>query len=320
MATTDVFILNVGAGSCAVISHPNGRTSMIDINNGRELRRYERLALSEARAAQLTSRLVNPVGWYRRVFDGRELWRFILSHPDSDHMAGVRCILNGEIDTANFWDLPHTRQAPDQYQTDHAREDWLIYETFRASDPSGTGPWPKRIGPLRFDTGDYWTEDGIEILSPSRALVNACNEGENWNDISYVLRVSDRGRSVLLPGDVEQPAWNDLAIAAAGQGISLRSDVLVASHHGRKSGYPGEGVLEEINPAAVIVSTAALEPKDDALPDYQWVVGNVFSTRAHGSLLVRIWDDGRLTIASGVDTFERIEELFWLPAIRRAAA
>jgi hypothetical protein len=42
---TDVFILNVGRGSCAVIAHPGGRKTMIDINNGRELRPIEREAL-----------------------------------------------------------------------------------------------------------------------------------------------------------------------------------------------------------------------------------------------------------------------------------
>lgn len=320
MASTDVFILNVGAGSCTVISHPSGRTSMIDINNGRELRRYERILLSEARAAELAADLVNPVEWYRRVFDDRQLWRFVLSHPDTDHLAGVRCLLNGEIDTANFWDLPHTRRRPDEFQTEEAEIDWLAYELFRAGADCPWGAWPKRISPLRFETGNFWTDDGIEILSPSQALLDNCNHSETWNDMSYVLRISHAGRSVLLPGDIEQPAWTDLAVAARQNGLSLHADVLVASHHGRKSGYPGDGVLEAIDPSAVIVSTAKLEPKDDAIPDYRRVVGNVFSTREHGSLLIRMDDYGALEVVRGVDAFEQLDLLLRLSGPYSAAA
>jgi hypothetical protein len=65
---TDIFILNVGRGSCAVIAHPSGRRSMIDINNGRELRPMEReVLLSEGavdRLAALEASLVNPMEWY----------------------------------------------------------------------------------------------------------------------------------------------------------------------------------------------------------------------------------------------------------------
>ena len=38
MPYTDVNILNVGRGSCSVVESPSGRKSMIDINDGGELR------------------------------------------------------------------------------------------------------------------------------------------------------------------------------------------------------------------------------------------------------------------------------------------
>lgn len=65
----DIFVLNVGAGSCAVIDHPSGRRSMVDINNGGTLRQAERSALLAEgmvrRLAALEAALEDPIDWYR---------------------------------------------------------------------------------------------------------------------------------------------------------------------------------------------------------------------------------------------------------------
>ena len=71
MPPTDIFILNVGAGSCAVISHPSGRRTMVDINNGGQIRSYEYEGLREAntsyglgatiRKSAYEAKLVDPI-------------------------------------------------------------------------------------------------------------------------------------------------------------------------------------------------------------------------------------------------------------------
>ncbi len=312
MSVTDVYILNVGSGSCVVVTHPSERKTMIDINNGGELRDYELTALREAsgeeglrEAARYRAALTNPIEWYRRWM-GTDLWRFILSHPDADHMAGVRCLFDGHINTSVFWDLPHTKRPKkrSEYRSEAAYEDALAYHIWRSGrDHPARSSWPKPIHPLRFEADRFWEQDQIEILSPSKELLIDRNEVEDWNNMSYALRINYGGRSVLVPGDVQQTGWNNIATECGDMRMPLNADVLVASHHGRKSGYPDDGVLELIDPAAVIVSVGTIPAKDDALARYRRNVEHVVSTRTRGSLLIRMYASGALAIATGVDTF-----------------
>jgi competence protein ComEC len=323
MTVTDVFILNVGSGSCTVVSHPSGRKTMIDINNGRELRAYEYEALSEGRprevavreAARYEQALVNPIEWYRRVF-GKELWRFVLSHPDADHMAGIRCLFDGHIEPWMFWDLDHTKPITPRadYANAQAYEDAVAYYRWREQPRDGV---PHRIGPEAFDSADFWASDQIEILSPSEALVDDRSKAGDWNNLSYVLRINHAGASILIPGDIEQIGWNWIANACRRRGVDLETDVLVASHHGRRTGYPDEGVLDLIHPSAVIVSAGAIPKKESAIRRYRDNVEHVFSTRQLGSLLVRMCDSGEIDIATGADTFEQLDTVL---ALRRPRA
>jgi len=289
-------ILNVGAGACTVVEHPGGRISMVDINNAQGLRDYEQdasILLEAAVAKAVQAPKTDPIEWFQDTYPGRAVWRLVVSHPDADHMAGIRHLLGGEISVENVWDLPNTKFC-DTFRNDYARADWAAYQRIHAT-PLGEGA-PRRIAPTRFASNHYWSEDDIDILSPDPALLSVCDRRQNWNDMSYVLRISHAGRSILLPGDAEEFAWNDLAEACAEEGVSLKSDVLVASHHGRKSGYPGAEIMREINPSATIVSTAPLKPEHDARESYRYYSDVLLSTRLRGDLHVRIHDDGSLVI------------------------
>ncbi len=110
----DVHVLNVGRGSCAVLAHPSGRKTMIDINISSSLPDEERaLLLAESRlleASRQEAALVNPITWFGRKFPGEQPFRFILSHPDVDHLLGIANVLIGELAATCVWDLNHTKQ------------------------------------------------------------------------------------------------------------------------------------------------------------------------------------------------------------------
>lgn len=291
---TDIHVLNVGAGSCAVIASPSGRLSMIDVNDGAELRDYEKSALSGlvalARRRELEGRLVDPIRWVRERY-GDKLWRFILSHPDADHMAGIRRVLReGELVPKNFWDLPHRRQrgAGYMFRTVSEREDWKAYQAFR----EGRGRCgAKLISPLADAQGQFWSDDDIEIFGPTRQLVTAADAKDRYNDASYVLRVRHTTSRLLIPGDVEEPGWKNIL----GRRISLRANVLIASHHGRSTGY-SETAMESIRPEVVIASTANLPSKEDGLPLYRKHTSHVYSTREVGTVTIRMHDSGDLQL------------------------
>lgn len=301
---TDIYILNVGAGSCVVVDHPSGRRSMIDINNGRELRQLERqVLLAEGRTSALAAyeaALVNPVEWFRERF-GSWIFRFVLSHPDADHMAGLRCLLRRQgVEIENFWDLPHTKfhEGADSFQSEDAFVDWALYELMRSGIAHQDLVWPRVLRPERGDSLDFWNEDAIEILSPSHSKVAYWDSKEDWNNMSFVLRIHQAGRTVMIPGDIEQLGWEVLANSVR----DITADVLVASHHGRKSGFPDNGVMQLIDPSAVVISSAKLPREHDATDRYRNAThGNVFSTRTEGSLQIRIRADGQLDLMRDID-------------------
>lgn len=145
---------------------------------------------------------------------------------------------------------------------------------------------------LRFAKASYWNEDGISVLSPSQALINLSDEKEEWNNVSYVLRLDFGNRSILLPGDAVQEAWAEMIEEVHPNALSV--DILKAAHHGRKSGYHKYAV-DIIQPHAVI-SSVGKKPETDAHQDYKSHGAEVYSTRKHGTITVTIWEDGEVWV------------------------
>jgi beta-lactamase superfamily II metal-dependent hydrolase len=306
---TDVHVLNVGRGSCTVVESPSGRASMIDINDGGKLREEEYGAIRQRSFIELLAGteikkeealLVDPIDWFLTNV-GPYMWRFILSHPDKDHMSGIRRLFSGGsgISLTVGWDYDHTRTRTEaDYPNNSAGWlDWQWYMGFHKGYMWDGVTWPQRIHPLRADAGNYWTDDSIEIVSPTPALIQDCDDADVYNDSSYVVRVGHGPTShVLIPGDAESKAWNDMVAA----NVPLRANVLVAAHHGRDSGYHEEA-LDLIRPEIVIISSDDIPAKEDAIAKYK-KRATVFSTREYGTLTVRMHDGGDLEVIDGNGT------------------
>src|ERR1700730_4748655 len=219
-----VHFLNVGHGDCTIIEHHSGRLTMIDINNSQEYdtesfgevlaeEREKERAREMAGAltllggnplsglanpaptnilAQLThametvkKEITDPVAFMQKHHPGRGLWRFIVTHPDLDHMRGIKR-LRETIGFANFWDTSNTKPRPD-FQSDADKDDWNYYQLLR----SGGGGVSKH----NFTRNDRYyafnmNEDGtpggdnIEILSPTPSIVSHANADEHFNNAS----------------------------------------------------------------------------------------------------------------------------------------
>ncbi len=95
--------LNVGKGNCTIIEFNSGRIGMVDIDDSRV---PDENKFVEAKKAGLT----DPVGYFKSVFPDKEIFRFILTHPDMDHMSGLNRLINeGSIYIRNFWDTAHNK-------------------------------------------------------------------------------------------------------------------------------------------------------------------------------------------------------------------
>src|SRR5581483_8528306 len=147
------------------------------------------------------------------------------------HLSGIRRILSGSsgIDLTVGWAYDHARtRKEDDFPTEAGWRDWLWYTAWRHKLEVDGVSWPQRIHPMRGDTGNYWTDDSIEILSTTPTLISDCDQADVYNNASYVLKVNHgRTSRVLIPGDVESKAWNDMIDA----GVLGKINVLIASHH-----------------------------------------------------------------------------------------
>jgi competence protein ComEC len=112
-AMLTVRFFNVGHGECTLIEHPSGRLSLVDINTSHDYdwntqqeivagvgatvgsaaaSLAETMALDEAE-----QELSDPIDYLERNYPGRQLFRFILTHPDLDHMRGLKRLRKGGI-------------------------------------------------------------------------------------------------------------------------------------------------------------------------------------------------------------------------------
>src|SRR5437879_3152904 len=107
--------LNVAQGDCALIQHNSGRNSVIDICKGN----YEPPAKSRTVEAMveeafekawartkgdfgMSKQPTNPISYLAAV-GVDSVFRFILTHPDMDHLDGFNALMD-QFTVSNFWD------------------------------------------------------------------------------------------------------------------------------------------------------------------------------------------------------------------------
>jgi competence protein ComEC len=131
--------------------------------------------------------LTDPIEFLKREYPNKSLFRFILTHPDLDHMRGLKR-LHENIGFTNFWDTAHSKPTP-KYRSDADREDWEFYQTLRSDAKN----YARGNSCFAFgkDENGLPGGDNIEILSPTAALIKSCNQSEKSNDLSLVLRVHE---------------------------------------------------------------------------------------------------------------------------------
>lgn len=221
--------------------------------------------------------LTNPVHYFRHNFPERNIFRYIQTHPDLDHMRGLRAMREQGVEIVNFWDTDHDKKI-DDFKNDADKNDWSAYWQMRNSSSN-----PAVLRLYRGNTNSSMQTDGIEILSPSKEIVRIANQHGHWNKMSYVLRINYLGYSVILGGDADSDIWQQIFNHF---GRDLKCNILKASHHGRDSGYFSDAVAT-MNPDYTIVSVGK-KPETDASNKYRNHSKRVLSTRWYGNLTLEI--------------------------------
>jgi competence protein ComEC len=129
--------------------------------------------------------------------------------------------------------------------------------------------------------GQSWEWDGVrfDMLSPFGTL------GNN-NDNSCVLRVSAPDGSALLTGDIERPAEH---VLAEHYGVLLKTDLLVAPHHGSLTSS-SPAFLNLVTPSYVLIPVGYLNrynfPNPEVLRRYRALGIQILDSANHGAISV----------------------------------
>lgn len=260
--------LNVLEGDCSLIQHPSGRRTIIDVNNAyleeesdkeAELRKSVMEVLRVRGNFNQKQHPVNPIS-YIQSFGVSSVFRFILTHPDMDHMGGLEKFFQ-VFDPTNFWDIDNTKEMDFDSDSPYNKDDWDFYTSIRDKNPESS---PNRLVLYSNARGKFYNEssdgtsggDGLYILSPTLDLINEANDSGDYNDASYVILYRSLGGTILFSGDSHDKTWENILDEHEDDVENI--DLLIAPHHGRKSDRSYE-FLDVVNPKLTFFGNARSE-------------------------------------------------------------
>lgn len=278
--TLTVTFLDVGHGSCVLIQSPSGKSWLYDAGRLGDPQRSH-----QAIANALWELGINHL-------DG-----MFLSHADSDHYNAMPGLLE-RFSTARFVTtqatLEHSSESLQSLLTSLRKRNIPIEVWDRSTSFSATSDctW-KTLFPPRTST----QRDGE--APPAKT---AKRSKVRWNDnaTSLCVAIEFAGRTIILPGDLEDPGTSQLLAYP-----SVNCDVLMAPHHGSLTTHQS-ALFRWATPETVVISGSERSVTPEVFhtyaPDRQKVL---HTARDHALQLV--------VDSSGTSTWHRWTNNRWQP-------
>ena len=213
---------DVEHGSAALIQTPNGRQIALDLGSDAGFSPLQHMK-------------------YRMGIE--QLDTVIITHPHMDHIEDIldldllspRILVRPCHLTADDIIKGHNNVGPEAVQ---------IYQKYLEVDARYTSPVE-----IADDPAIATNNGGASIVtfSPSSSPKT------NLNNHSIVTVIEYQGVKILSPGDNESPSWEELLANIAFRQAIKNTHVLVASHHGRESGFHPD-LFDHISPVLTIIS------------------------------------------------------------------
>lgn len=196
------------------------------------------------------------------------------THPDFDHIGGLRTVLSDE------------KIAVGCYLDPGKEHDIALYLDLLKRVKARKIPYRKGRAGMVLDFG---AKVRAEILNPAKLL-------DKVNDCSIVLRVQFGSVSFLLAGDAEDEAEKRMK---SQYGRKLASTVLKVGHHGSRTSS-SELFLDMVRPTMVVISVGAHNkfghPHQETIDRFEGVGAKVFRTDEMGTIVMRT-DGKNLTVS-----------------------
>ena len=191
--------------------------------------------------------------------NGKDITRFISTHPDEDHISGLE-YLDENIGILNFYCVENS--ATKKKESDSFKHYCSLRDDTKKHFFVFKGCKRKWMNDNDANDGKNYGSSGINFLWPVTSNekfqdeIEKANNGSSFNNISPIFTYSlNKGAVVMWMGDIEKDFLNEIKDLISWPQI----DILFAPHHGRESGKIPEDILEKLNPGIIIIGEAPSE-------------------------------------------------------------
>lgn len=189
----------------------------------------------------------------KHMSNGR-ICRFISTHPDNDHIAGIE-YLDDNWEILNFYAVEN--DCPGANDDSFSRYRWLLDNRNCAVGHGLRRAWLNDSSNERGSSGITFQWPDLDNQDFKNALQQASN-GVKINNICPIFTYSIQdGATYMWMGDLEtemQQIYYDEYSTSIPQ-----VDILFQPHHGRKSGAIPDELLNALNPKLIIIGNAPSE-------------------------------------------------------------
>ncbi len=231
---------SVGEGDMFYINHESNSFTIIDCN------------LTDRNKEEIIDEL-------KKESEGKAVIRFISTHPDDDHISGLK-YLDDRMKIVNFYCVKNETTKKD------ATDDFEKYCELRKPENSFyLKKGCSRSWLTKDDDEKHYGSAGLNILWPIidntffREELKNAKEGKSPNNISPIIKYGlEDGAAVLWFGDLKSDFMDNII-----DDVDLvKADIIFAPHHGRKSGKIPKKWLDKMNPKIIVVGEADSEVLD----------------------------------------------------------
>lgn len=223
---------SVGNGDMFYICHENKTYTIIDCN-----------IIEEAE-----NKIIKEM---KEVKNDNDFNRFISTHPDEDHIKGIK-LLNEKIGITNFYCVDNKIKTEDsadfkKYYELRDNSDLKLKKDMKNSwlNQTHKGREGSNIFILWPDIDNKYYKEELGKLEN--------NEKNSANNISPIIKYSEEeGITVLWFGDME----NDFLEKIVAEVELPKSDIIFAPHHGRDTGKIPKYILDKIDPKLIVIGEA----------------------------------------------------------------
>ncbi len=238
-----VAALNVGQGDAVLITTPYGKHILVD---GGPL-------------TNVLESLPGEMGFFKNRID-----LVVLTHPHSDHLAGL-------IPVLQRYEVPLVLLAG--VETDSEE-----YRVFRELLQNRTVLYARADRDIRMEPGL-----SLDLLFPAHSLEKEVVAMDKLNNTSVAFRLLYGRTRVLFTGDADETVEQQILLT----GADVKSTILKAGHHGSKYST-GKTFLDQVDPQYAIISAGKgnvyKHPHPDMLKRLEEELVETFRTDEQGTV------------------------------------